>query len=1094
MAELYPSGRPYLRTPVIAPDGTQIAFVHASDVWLVDASGGKAERLTANPAQHASPRWSPDGKTIAVSSTRAGQGSIHLLPLESGTVRRLTLHDAASTPEAWTPDGTALFYSSWREQLGKAVYRINLNGGTPIRWINQPYETLENLVISPDGSTLAFNVSLSTWWRRGPNPFGGAQVWTVSNQLGAGDYQHISNSFAGLNRWPMWAADQQGLYVVSDRDGMENIWYLPLGQGEPQQITFFREGRVLWPTIAGQKVVFERDFRLWRLDLASGDAQPLDVVVGSDQRMPPPQIVSFQRNFSEIAISPDGKKIGFVAHGEIFADFADKETDRERRQGPSMRVTNTHFRESDIEWSPDSRTLVYTSDRHGDEEVYKYDFAERHETRLTSGLEPKHSPRYSPDGAWIAYASGENAIRLLDTKTNEDRDFIKADFTYSPTFAWSPDSKWLAFVAQDEGLFSNLYVQHIDETEPHQISFLANIHSRYPIWAGNGQFILFTTSQYREESQIARIDLRPQEPQFREDEFERLFALPEDVRPPRDAEPEVPPLPPAEQPLPADALPIDAPPQPPDAAPAEQPQAEQPVAEQPTPAKEATKGPKAIAIQFDGIERRLRFLTPTQLNAYVCDISPDSRDMLYSAVVADKRQLWLMPLDEQRRDQGGRQLTGSPSSKGAAHFGPEGKSIYFLDDGRITNRRLQGNEQTVVPVQADVLWDFHAEKQQMFDECWRLLRDHFYDPTFRGLDWTAAKTQFAPLVEGAQTDEELRLIINLMVGELRASHMGAFGGQFIPNETGYIGLLFDQDIQFESGQLRIAEILTDSPGALARDANGNPLHVGDYLLAVDGVALTAANSLDGLLHRTVNRRVRLTVGAQPEGPTRDVAVRPVSGGRYSTLRYLDWVLMNERYVHRVSNGRLGYVHIHTMSYDAYQKFLADLDSEIHSKQGVVIDVRFNGGGHIATFILDVLSRRSILLSAFRDRPAADVGHLSGNRVLNKPTVLVTNEHSGSNTEMFSEGYRRLGLGKVIGKPTAGAVIWTSNYSLIDGTQFRLPRTKVATPEGEDLEGTGRAVDVDIALPIGEYAPARDRQLDMAVEVLLKQIDEAESAT
>ena len=221
---------------------------------------------------------------------------------------------------------------------------------------------------------------------------------------------------------------------------------------------------------------------------------------------------------------------------------------------------------------------------------------------------------------------------------------------------------------------------------------------------------------------------------------------------------------------------------------------------------------------------------------------------------------------------------------------------------------------------------------------------------------------------------------------------------------------------------------------------------------------------------------------------RELAVRPISADHYDELRYRGWVYANEAYVHKISDGRLGYVHIRHMDYACYQQFLSDLDAETHSKAGVVVDVRFNGGGHTATFILDVLARRSLLLSIFRDRPPTDAGHLAGNRVLNKPTVLVLNESSFSNTEMFAEGYRRLGLGKVLGRPTGGAVIWTFRRRLLDGTWFGLPRIKVATPEGEDLEGTGRAVDVDVSLPVGEPARGVDRQLDAAVATLLEQLD------
>jgi C-terminal processing protease CtpA/Prc len=246
-----------------------------------------------------------------------------------------------------------------------------------------------------------------------------------------------------------------------------------------------------------------------------------------------------------------------------------------------------------------------------------------------------------------------------------------------------------------------------------------------------------------------------------------------------------------------------------------------------------------------------------------------------------------------------------------------------------------------------------------------------------------------------------------------------------------------------------------------------------------------------LLQRTAGRRVRLRFGPHPDAApeeTIEAAVRPVNRHQYEYLRYRAWVYANEAFVHRISAGRLGYVHIRGMSYEAYQQFLVDLDSEIYRKEGVVVDARFNSGGHTSTFILDVLARRSLLRSAFRDRTVTDAAYVAGNRVLDRPTVLVTNESSASDTETFSEGYRRLGLGKVVGRPTAGAVIWTYNYRLMDGSYLRLPRLRVATPEGEDLEGKGRAVDVDVPLPMGAPARGEDPQLEAAARTLLVQID------
>lgn len=1087
-----PQPRSYFRTPSLAPAGDRLAFVYAGDIWLVDAGGGDAERLTGHPSGHAAPRWSPAGQQIAFSSSRTGGGDIYVLALDGGNVCRVTYHDVASTPEDWSADGAHLFFSSARERQGTALYRVAAAGGTPVRWLAQPYEVLAHLRVAPDGSRLAFNVNRDPWWRRGPNPYGGSDIWLVSNAPDATDFHKIGD-YAGMNRWPLWATDGQGLYFVSDRDGAENIWFQPLDGSPARHITDFAEGRVLWPSISrdGRIMVFERDFGIWRLDLEDGTLAPLPIRVRPDTKMTPVRVQTYTRDLSELALAPDGKKIAFAVRGELFADFADKETDKERRQGPAFRITNTSARESDVAWSPDSRALVYTSARHGEKELFRYDVAARTETRLTDDQRSAARPCFSPDGKWIAYACGDDQIRLLNVETRADRGFVSAYVTYFPHFTWSPDSRWLVYVAQDERLFSNLYVQRIDEDTPRQITFLSNLSARRPLWSPSGDFILFTTSQYRAEAQIARVDLRPQPPTFREEEFEKLFADEQKSGAKgqgtgnrgqeiddRGQAAEV-----QGQGTGDEGHKEEAASQ---AADERAARGEEKVGAPATTqkAKAASQTAKSIEIVFEGIERRLRFLTPSQMDAHALAISPDSRDLLFSATVAGKQNLWAMALDEPRTDQPPRQLTSSQGFKWWAQFAPDGKSFYFLENGQVAVRKFPKGDQTSLPVSAEVVVDFNQEKQHIFEECWRLLRDNFYDPTFRGLDWSVAREQFAPLVAGAQTPHDLHTLLNMMVGELRASHLGV-GSSGLYTQDGYTGLVFDSVEQAATGHLQIVEITPDSPAALAGTIN-----IGEYLVAVNDVSLGPEVSLDSLLQRTVGRRVRLRVGPRPNphNDTREVAVRPVSSDQHDRLCYRAWTLANEAYVHRISGGRLGYVHIREMSYNAYQQFLADLDAETHSKEGVVIDVRFNGGGYIATFLLDVLARRSVLVSAYRGRVSVDAGHFHGNRVLSKPTVLVINEKSLSNTEAFVEGYRRLGLGTVVGRPTGGAVIGTIDWRLLDGANLRLPRVRVATLEGEDLEGTGRLPDIDVPLPLGASARGQDPQLDAAVRALLAQLD------
>ncbi|NJM06838.1 hypothetical protein HC891_12610 [Candidatus Gracilibacteria bacterium] len=346
-------------------------------------------------------------------------------------------------------------------------------------------------------------------------------------------------------------------------------------------------------------------------------------------------------------LRPTARSSAFVARGEIFADFADKETDRERRSGPALRITDTPAREHSIVWSPESDGLVYISDRHGEDEIYGYSFADQRELRITEDLTPKSLPTLSPDEQYLAFVCGHDAIDVINTESRQRRRLARGYFFAARSLAFSPDSRWLAFVAQDDRYFSNVYVQRVDEEDstPRQITFLSNIHSGGLLWAPNGEFLIFTSCQYRDEDQIVRVDLRPKTPFFHEAEFEKLFQTNGNRSDSTPKQAAATPLAQAAQadasastiaPLPEPPLEEpDAPPEPPDkeVAPAEEPLPEKSEAA-PAPEKKAEK--KRVEIVFEGIERRLHLLTAPQMDAYAYAISPDSRDLLFTAYVADK--------------------------------------------------------------------------------------------------------------------------------------------------------------------------------------------------------------------------------------------------------------------------------------------------------------------------------------------------------------------------------------------------------------------------------------------------------------------------
>ena len=380
MDQVRPLARPYYRTPAVSPDGSQLAFVYASDIWTVAASGGEARRLSAPVASHLRPQYSHRGDRLAFTSSRSGNFDLYTLPLAGGDVERVTFHESNSILEAWSADDGGLFFSSLREGQGMAIFYADRRGGTPLLWLAEPYEDLSDFAVSRDGKHAAVVIVRNVVARRGPNPYAASSLWVGSNTPSPEDMQQVGAQ--GKNyRWPMWRPEGDAVYIVSDADGAENLWLIDLASGKERRVTSFRDGRLLWPSISadGRTIVFERDFGIWRFDTRSHRVRAVPIHTQPDTKVPAARFQTFSRDISELALSPDAKKVAFVVHGEVFADFADKDTDKELRQGPAFRVTNTSARESYLAWAPDSRRVVYVSDRHGEPEVYLYDFVARTE-------------------------------------------------------------------------------------------------------------------------------------------------------------------------------------------------------------------------------------------------------------------------------------------------------------------------------------------------------------------------------------------------------------------------------------------------------------------------------------------------------------------------------------------------------------------------------------------------------------------------------------------------------------------------------------------------------------------------------------------
>ncbi len=1070
-----PRPMPYFTEPSVSPDNSELAFVSGGDIWTVPAAGGTAALLVSHPANEARPFFSPDGRRLAFISTRTGNGDIYVLTLDTGDLKRVTFDDVNDQLDGWSRDGRWLYFSSTSRDIAgmNDLFRVSPEGGTPLQVSADPYTNEFFSQASPDNTSIAFTargISSGQWWRKGHSHIDESEIWVLRNADNAtapASYEQITRRGA-KEMWPMWGADARTLFYVSDRSGAQNVWKT-VPNAQPRQVTNFTAGRVLWPSISydGRLIVFEHDFRIWKLDTGSGRASEVGITRRGAPTGPAVEHLRLTEQIQDFVLSPDGKKVAYVMRGEVFAASA-------ADGGDGQRLTFTPSDESQLNWSPDSRRLAYVSDRDGTPHLFSYDLGANAETRLTSDARADASPRHSPDGKLLAFERAKRELRVMNLETKQDRIVATGHFDQPPLvsdrpFAWSPDSRWLAFVPYGARLFRNVNVVRADGAGQQQgagqpVSFLANTGSNTVSWSPDGTFLLFETAQRTESGQLARVDLLPRTPRFREDQFRDLF---------REESPRT--LTQREEPRPSPQQPSPA------ASPSPTPSPSASPITSASPAKGDEKKPKHVEIVLDGIRRRLSLL-PLGVDVNYNAISPDGKWVVLIAAAANQENLYLFPLDELSREPAvAKQLTSTAGNKALAQFAPDGKEIFFLENGRIQIVNLEGRARALgVAGELDV--DFSREKMEVFRQAWGWLRDHFYDPNFHGANWQGVRAEYEPLVAGARTPDEMRRLLNLMVGELNASHTGVNApfNAASPPSTGRLGLRFDRVEYERNGRLRVMEIVPLGPADLAKE-----IKAGDYLLAVDGATVTARTNLDELLSYKTGRRVTLTVAASADGSgKREVAVRPVNGQTEKALLYRDWVERNRAYVARASGGRLGYVHMFDMGSGSLAQLYVDLDAENHTREGVVIDIRNNNGGFVNAYAIDVFSRRGYLTMTNRDLPAAPARTLLGQRAPELPTVLVINQHSLSDAEDFTEGYRTLKLGRVVGEPTAGWIIYTWNQTLIDGSSVRLPRTKITDNAGQNMELNPRPVDVNVTRPLGETLAERDSQLDAAVRELL----------
>ncbi|MDE6360076.1 MAG: DPP IV N-terminal domain-containing protein [Muribaculaceae bacterium] len=1077
--DVAPEGAPlWLRDVKISPNGDLIAFTYKGDIWTVPVSGGEARQLTVRDTYESSPVWSPDGKKIAFASDRNGNNDIYVMDAKGGNPRRLTSNSAAEIPEGFSPDGKEVYYSAAIQAPASSVmypsgrmtqlYAVDVETGKSRQVLATPAQMIS---FSPDGSQMLYQdvKGFEDEWRKHHTSSVTRDIWLYTPA--DGKHRNLT-ARAGEDRNPVLDAVTGTVYLLSERDGGTfNVYQFPLDNpSQAARITDFKTHPVRFLSRANNgTLAFTYDGEIYTMAgrAARGAAVPqkVNITLSTDDTARPARLTVRP---SGGVVSPNGEMVAFLNRGDVFVTSVEYPT--------TVQVTRTPQAERHLSWGSDNRSLYYTSERSGRKNIYRARIARKDDPDFPNAVEfteeaifPEYDgkgtpteyshPTISPDGKKMAYVKDRNQLWIRDLASGTDRRITDGE-TYpgkddGMSMEWSPDSRWLTMeiIPDMRDPYGDI---GLVEVETGKVTNLTNTGymEANPRFVLDGNAIIYFTEQY---------GLRAQASWGSQDDImivflnrearDRFMLSEEDYALLKEQEKKA-------------ARKTD------DTA-----DKKKEKKGKKDDAAEKKDDSKNIVVELEGIEDRVMRLTPFSSSLSDAIVTGDGETLYFLCEVEDGYDLWKLPL--RKREP---KLAAKMGSAGASlQADKSGKQLFVI--GRDMKKLDKGDKLTPIKVSATHDVDLAAEREAMFDYVAVEEGERFYNTDMHGIDWPAMTAAYRKFLPHINNNYDFAEMLSELLGELNVSHTGGRyrgAANSSSDRTASLGLLYDMN--FQGDGLKVDEVLANGPFDKAASRIGK----GAVITAVNGHVINAGTDLGDLFNNLAGKKT-LVAFTTPSGEKVSEVVIPCSTAKISDLMYRRWIKQRAADVDRWSNGRLGYVHIESMNDDSFRPMYADLLGKYNNREGVVIDIRWNGGGRMHEDIEQLFTGQKYLTQVIRGKDVCDMP----SRRWNKPSVMLVAEPCYSNAHGTPWVYQHMKIGKVVGMPVPGTMTSVNWVTLQDPSLiFGIPVIGYRTAEGNYLENTQLEPDLKVANTPEQIVAGEDAQLHEAVNLLLRQIDAA----